>query len=50
MEERLGYCLDYTGLKVPTGAKDFSLLPNVHTRSEAQIAIYLVVTGVRVQG
>jgi hypothetical protein len=50
MEERLGYCLDDPGLKVPAAAKGFSLLPNVRTISEAQLATYSVVTGVLVQG
>ena len=35
-----------SGLKVPAGAKDFSLLPNVQTSSEAELATYLVVTKV----
>jgi hypothetical protein len=50
MEERLGYCLEDPGLKVPAGAKDFSLLLNVQTSSGAQLATYSVVKGVFVQG
>jgi hypothetical protein len=49
MEERLGYCLDEPGLKVSAGTKDVSLLHNVQTTSEAQLATYSGVTGVLVQ-
>jgi hypothetical protein len=35
MEEGLGHWLDDPEFQVPAGAKDFSILPNVQTSSEA---------------
>jgi len=49
MGERLSYCLDDPGLKVPAGTKNVSFLPNAQNTSVAQLATYSGVTGVLVQ-